>query len=320
MKIHIIGTVNGLTNEGMRNVATHLARGFETHHTVVYSGLRDIAALWANSRRSDVTLVFARANRQVYWLMRVVERLCKNTWLVCVQKPMDNFLALNRKRPLRCGYLYLAQEDMQAVKLAAGYEKHAFAPGIDTQKFVPVDTARQMALKEKYGFAPDRPVVVHVGHCSAGRGLEAFFSLDREKYQRMVVASGMFEDEATVAALEADGVKIHCGYLEHIEQIYQLADIYLFPTVSTEYVISIPLSVMEALACGTPVMGFKAFGNWQQIAAAKDAVTLVSTAEELGGAADALALRKGEERLLHSPQTWQAAADGILDVIRSTMR
>lgn len=29
MVIHVIGTVNGQVNEGMRNVATHLAKEFE---------------------------------------------------------------------------------------------------------------------------------------------------------------------------------------------------------------------------------------------------------------------------------------------------
>ena len=39
MVIHVIGTVNGQVNEGMRNVATHLAKEFETDNSVLYSGL-----------------------------------------------------------------------------------------------------------------------------------------------------------------------------------------------------------------------------------------------------------------------------------------
>lgn len=40
MVIHVIGTVNGQVNEGMRNVATHLAKEFEKENTVLYSGLK----------------------------------------------------------------------------------------------------------------------------------------------------------------------------------------------------------------------------------------------------------------------------------------
>ena len=71
--------------------------------------------------------------------------------------------------------------------------------------------------------------------------------------QRMVVASGMFEDENVIRILNEARVKIHKGYLENVEEVYQMADAYLFPTRSAEFVISIPLSVMEALSCGVPV-------------------------------------------------------------------
>lgn len=42
MKIHIISTVNGLTNEGMRNVATYIARCFGQGNEVLHSGLREL--------------------------------------------------------------------------------------------------------------------------------------------------------------------------------------------------------------------------------------------------------------------------------------
>jgi glycosyltransferase involved in cell wall biosynthesis len=314
MTIHIIGTVNGLTNEGMRNVATHIARCFEKEHTVLYSSLKAIVAVCRNARKADVTLVFARANRQVYWLMRLVEHLCKNTWLVCVQQPMDEFLERNTKHPLSCRYLYLSEGDMQNIPVQKRYH---FPVGIDTQKFVPADDGTRVELKKKYGLRTDCPVVVHVGHCSSGRGLDAFFSLDREKYERLVVASGMFEDADVSARLEADGVRIHRGYLEHIEEIYQLADIYLFPTQNNEYVISIPLSVMEALACGTPVVGFKQFGNLAQIDCVDGSMSLISSAAELPGAIQDLACVDRSHSLLVNGQSWQDSANSILNTIRS---
>ena len=58
MVIHVIGTVNGQVNEGMRNVATHLAKEFEKENTVLYSGLKQIPQIVLNSRRADVTILF----------------------------------------------------------------------------------------------------------------------------------------------------------------------------------------------------------------------------------------------------------------------
>ena len=59
-------------------------------------------------------------------------------------------------------------------------------------------------------FDPSKPLVIHVGHCSKGRGLEDFAKIHTA--QRMVVASGMFEDENVVRVLNDAKVKIHKGY------------------------------------------------------------------------------------------------------------
>ena len=104
MVIHIIGTVNGQINEGMRNVATHLAREFEKENTVLYSGLKQIPQIVLNSKRADVTIIFARANKLVYSLTSIVTKLCKNTWIVLVQKPDAEFMAKNNKHPKRDKY------------------------------------------------------------------------------------------------------------------------------------------------------------------------------------------------------------------------
>ena len=235
MVIHVIGTVNGQVNEGMRNVATHLAKEFEKENTVLYSGLKQIPQIVLNSRRADATMIFARANKLVYSLASIVTKMCRNTWIVLVQKPDSNFMARNNKHPLKCNYLSITEGDMKGVKVVSGCKKILFSVGIKAEKFAPVSAEQQMMLKQ-----------IHTA-------------------QRMVVASGMFEDENVIRILNEARVKIHKGYLENVEEVYQMADAYLFPTRSAEFVISIPLSVMEALSCGVPVIGSKSFENLNEI-------------------------------------------------------
>ena len=175
--IHIISTVNGQVNEGMRNVATHIAKAFEADHEVRYSGLKDVTSIIKNSRACDVTMIFARANKLVYWLGRIVGKFSKNVWIVCVQKPDAEFTALTRRHPLKTNYLTIVEKDLDEITVRPGYRKELFGVGIKADKFSPVDKARQAELKGKYGFSPDRPLVIHVGHCSAGRGLEDFAAI-----------------------------------------------------------------------------------------------------------------------------------------------
>lgn len=319
MTIHVLGTVNGIENEGMRNVATHLAREFMKEHRVLYSGLKQLLAIIHNSIRSDVTLIFARANKAIYWLARVVEVFNKQVWIFCVQKPDPEFLANNDKRPLCCGYFTISQNDTADVKCVAGKKKHPFTVGINTQKFTPVNAEKAALLKVKYGFSHDKLLVIHVGHCSVGRGLDDFLALDGSKVNRLVVASGMFEDAATIERLQNGGVNIYKGFLEHIEETYQMADAYLFPTRSAEFVISIPLSVMESLACGTPVIGYKSFTNLNDIHGEPHAITLIDNAEELSAVLPEVVKKKEERTLLAHAVSWSDTAHEIFCVIKESI-
>lgn len=313
MKIHVISTVNGLTNEGMRNVATHLSREFEKNHMVRYSGLKDIAAVIRNSLRSDVTFIFARANAQVYSLARVARALCGRVWIVCVQKPDSAFLRHCSNRPLKCGYLTLLGSDLDGLSVRKDSCVRVFSAGIDTNKFSPVTQAQARELKLKYGFSPGKMLVVHVGHCSSGRGLEDFALLNAPQIERFVVASGMFEHEGTVKLLGESGVRLVSGYIPNVEEVYQMADVYLFPTRSAEYVISIPLSVMEALACGTPVVAYRGFENLRQIPAGDPpAITSIDEGRELMAAVLKASAMKAEHSLLAEAFSWNESAEAVI--------
>lgn len=78
MVIHVIGTVNGQVNEGMRNIATHLAKEFEKENTVLYSGLKQIPQIVLNSRRADVTMILlVPTGWCIHWLRLL--RSCAET-------------------------------------------------------------------------------------------------------------------------------------------------------------------------------------------------------------------------------------------------
>ena len=314
MIIHVLGTVNGVVNEGMRNVATHLAKSFEKQgHTVLNSALKQFPAIIRHSLKSDVTIIFARANKLVYWLTRMVTMLCKNVWIVCVQKPEQSFQIVNTNHPLKCNYLTLIDADVADITLAKGKVKRKIGVGIKEEKFAPVSPEKSRQLKLKYGFDPEKLLVIHVGHCSTGRGLEDFVQLTN--VERLVIASGMFEDAAIVQKLEQSGVKIHKGFLENVEEIYQMADVYLFPTKSAEFVISIPLSVIEALSAGTPVIGYRSFSNLMEIECDPRGITYVDDSSEINQILTEVAKQKRKKSFLTNVRTWDSIATDVLHLV-----
>ncbi len=139
--------------------------------------------------------------------------------------------------------------------------------GVDTQRFCPVSVEKKALLKEKYGFDKDRPVVLHVGHLNSGRNVQKLLDID-QKYQVVLVCSTLTKDEQDIKLKEElskrDNIKIIETYIEHIEEVYALADVYFFPTQESGRCIDIPLSCMEAAACSTPVVA-TTYGELRQV-------------------------------------------------------
>ena len=299
-----------MENEGMRNVASHIVRELEGMCTLRRSALGNPALCLKNSIGADATVIFARASAKTAALAKILRTVCRNLWFVLVQKPEDSFMQKMGKTAAKLSYFTIIPEDADEL-CALGAVVKPLGVGINRDKFRPTGSAEEIAeLREKYGFAQDKPLVIHVGHLSAGRGLEEFLHLPKEKYQRLVVASGMFNSDEVEAALTADGVRIIKEYLPDVSEVYRMADAYLFPTRSAQFVISIPLSVTEALACGVPVVAFGGVAGMKMIEAAQDAVITVSDSTEIEDAVRSVIEKNSGERhdLLQNFGAWNDAA------------
>jgi glycosyltransferase involved in cell wall biosynthesis len=67
------------------------------------------------------------------------------------------------------------------------------------------------------------------------------------------------ESERLHRELWSRGVIVIDGYVPEVEELYRLADCYVFPTVSSDSAVAVPLSILEALASDLPVVS-TAFG------------------------------------------------------------
>lgn len=315
MNIHIISTINGLENEGMRNVATHISREFEKEHNVTYSALKDVFSIIRNGRKSDVTFVFARLIKAVYYMLFLVRPFVKKICVVCVQSVTDEFARLNHKHKVVDYCFALCESD---VSNAFDRENVSlFDVGINTEKFSKSEKTREQLCKE-LNLPKDKTIVLHVGHCSKGRYLEEMLTLDRDKYHCVVISSGMFNDENIIKALTDGNIDVRFGYKENIQDYYNCADVYFFPTKSSEYVISVPLSVTEALSCGTAVVAYSLFDKLSLIQTNSDkAITFIDSVDELSQAIDTAKEHKREASYLKDSKSWyEISADFISETNR----
>ena len=139
--------------------------------------------------------------------------------------------------------------------------------GVDTKKFSPVSEECATELKLKYGFNPDKKIVLHVGHLNEGRNICLLKEIS-EEYQVLLVTSTLTKNQQDLELkkelLLKSNIRIIDEYVPQIQEIYQLSDVYFFPVLEAGKCIDVPLSCMEAAACGKPVITTN-YGEMRQL-------------------------------------------------------
>lgn len=157
--------------------------------------------------------------------------------------------------------------------------------GVDRDKFRPLPPLQDEDRAQTLGLrgAPRRPVLLHVGHIRPNRGLELLVETKRtlgDSAELVVFGSPTFPpDQDLLATLRDVGAHVQVGYTPDLGRVYGAADLYLFPASDAQGgAIDLPLSVLEALAVGTPVLTTP-FGATREVLGAVPGVTFAEPAD-----------------------------------------
>ena len=196
-------------------------------------------------------------SRYARWGLRVI---------LPMEFPVD---PLSRRLILASGaeVIALSRSTWTAYRQALGDRAGYLRTGVDTRRFVPVSRERKAALREAYGLPEDKPIVLHVGHLRQGRGIGCMAGIS-EDFHCVLVASTQTADERDAQLRQLlerrPNMTIFDQYLPRIEELYQLADVYLFPVEQPGNCIDVPLSALEAASCGIPVAA-TAYGELREL-------------------------------------------------------
>lgn len=169
--------------------------------------------------------------------------------------------------------------------VASGLKTRWIPSGVDLGRFRPVDVETKRGLRVKHDLPRDVFLVVHVGHVTSGRNIDMLNEIQRDHQVVLVTGNSVGQDLELRKKLDDGGVIIFDSYLEAVEEIYQASDCYLFPVLSEQGSIEIPLSVIEAIACNLPVVSTR-FGGIEDQFGSSDSLAemglfLTDSAEEL---------------------------------------
>ena len=140
-----------------------------------------------------------------------------------------------------------------------GIQNHIVSLSTDVDVFKPVNNSKKMKLRAKYNVDKYEFIVTHMGHLNEKRNLDALIPIQKSGIQVIVVTStsspkSSFFNLDLKQKLQQEGIIVFDHFIEGIEEVYQLSDIYVFPVVDENASIGMPLSILEARACGIPVV------------------------------------------------------------------
>ena len=159
--------------------------------------------------------------------------------------------------------IYCGKQDVRLIELAnnchASFEQVVI--GIDFERIKSVKGITSITKQMLIGESGDlnAPVLLHVGHLRNNRGLDKLVRIKKqlkEKVNIVVLGSpSLSSDSEVINMLEDNQINIYCNHVSNLADVYNLTDLYVFPVDPVNGgAIDLPLSVIEALACGVHVI------------------------------------------------------------------
>lgn len=170
--------------------------------------------------------------------------------------------------------------------------------GIDVHNvFYPRD---RDACRAKYGFSPGEKLALGIaaGYKDPRKGAEYILQTARDlRGKAKVILIGWDRKKGAMASGPDNAVLLPpTESADMLAEYYSMADVFLLPSLAENYA----TSTLEAMACGTPVVGFAAGGTPEQLRGKRGIAVKAGSQEEFTAAVDSVlegdcGLLQGEE-------------------------
>jgi glycosyltransferase involved in cell wall biosynthesis len=309
---HFAAAADNRGDLGTKQVGFQIATRISERHETIQMDIKD-ALSWRQMRGFKPQVIHFILSPSTSGLLAA--RLCAlfgTGAKTVLSAPNPNLASWRMGALLRPDLVLVQSYESESMFRRMGCDTRFLPNGVDVQRFVPASAARKRQLRKKYGIARDRLVILHVGPLIRRRHVELLAGLQNVERQVMIVGRMPVDQQVHKALLEA-GCIVLTEYVEHIEELYALADCYVFPTPPAHRGASIemPLSVLEAMSCNLPVFTTR-FGALPRAFDEGEGLVFVDSDDDLAGelhrVVNGLEPRTRDKVLLYS---WDSVVDSL---------
>ena len=286
MRIGLIGEYAENLDEGMKNLAVHLAYELSKRHEVLPLDTRNLflRSFWRYIKKFNPQMIHYVPGPSIKSLMivKTIGLYCNNAKTVMSATHPSSFSFSKKLVPLLRPDLMLTQSyETEKMFNAMGCKTEFLPNGVNTEKFVPVSEDIKDKLRKKYGLDKEKFIILHVGSIRRRRNIHVLNRIQHgENNQVIIVGSvSMPMEHGVYKGLIENGCIVWKTYCGSVEEIYALSDCYIFPTINKLGSVEMPFSVMEAMSCNLPVLSTK-FGALTKVFKEGDGLIFVDKEED----------------------------------------
>lgn len=317
MRVCLVGHFENSLDEGVRNVGRHIAEKLEGIGIGVKKINVSSISEWKEIRdfRPDIIHFILSPTLSGLIVAKFISSLrSKAKTVISAPHPtIPNWKLLKLFKP---DLILVQSGESERLFRSIGYQTEFLPNGVDTDKFKPVDLKTKEKLRDKYGIPHDKFVILHLASLKKERNLDLLKKIQKQDENFVLIIGRKNEkiDKQVVKKLKDMGCTVWTKHFSNIEEIYNLADCYVFPTINKKACIEIPLSILEAMSCNLPVITTK-FGALPRIFREGDGFTFIEREEDFHRTIEAIKngiKSKTREKVL--PYSWENIAKRLVEI------
>ena len=268
MRVCLLGEFYGNLDEGMRNTSSYLAKELRKYCEVLPLDLREVfkKTFWTEIKNfyPDIIHYLHGPTIRSLLLLKTVNIHCKDSkTIISATRPNLPYPFRYFIPSLKPDLVLVLSYETEEMFRRFGCRTKFFPVGVDTNRFKPAKEKIKKELRHKYGFDEYKLIILHIGSIKEGRNIRLLRKLQNDDNQVLIIGP---TSTGVNQGVYRDLVRSECivwvKYIKNIEEIYLMADCYIYPTIKRyDFLgrnltdsIEMPLTVLEAMACNLPVI------------------------------------------------------------------